>query len=205
MNVGMYVRCSTNDQSTELQIRELHEYARRRNWESVAIYEDKGATGANTNRPEFQRMLADSRARKLDVVMVWRLDRAARSLRDLVLTLQEFADLGVDFVSLKDSIDWSTSSGRLFLHILAAFSEFELSVIRSRVKSGLANARAKGRRLGRPPQVDVIKVMKFREAGYSLGEIAKKLGCSKSAVHKTLLKFRTQKRSTNPQITGEDK
>lgn len=185
--VAVYLRVSTQDQSTELQRRDLLAYVEARGWQIHAIYEDK-ATGTNDARPELQRMLREARERRFDVVLVWKLDRLFRSLKGLVVTLQEFSELGIEFVSLRDNIDMSTSSGRLMTHMLAAFAEFERDLIVSRVRAGLASARAKGRRLGRPTTVDRERVHYLRSEGRSLGDIAALLGVSKSGVHKSLAK-----------------
>lgn len=201
MNIGIYVRCSTVEQNTELQIRELKEYAAKRGWNECVVYEDKGLTGTNTNRPQLKRLLQDARERRIDLVLCWKLDRLARSLKDLIAILHEHGELGVAFVSLKDNIDMSTSAGRLMLHIIGAFAEFEAGIIRERVCAGLANARAKGTRLGRPPQIDLFQVQKLRDEGLSLKAISRRLGCSKSAVHKCLTENRAQNPSTKRKTT----
>ncbi len=183
--VALYLRISTVDQSTELQRRELLAFVESRGWEVHSIYEDK-ATGTNDKRPQLQALLRDARERKFDVVLCWKLDRFFRSLKGMVVTLQEFEELGVEFVSLKDQLDLTTSAGRLMTHILAAFAEFEAGIIRERVRAGIANARAKGKKLGRPYQIDAAKARALRAEGLSLSEIAKRLGSTKSGVSKTL-------------------
>ena len=188
---AIYCRVSTADQSTQLQQRELEAFAKARGWTVAAVYTDK-STGTHSNRLQLQGMIKAVRSRQVDIVLCWKLDRFFRSLKDLVVTLQEMTDLGVSFVSLKDQIDLTTPQGRLMVHLLAAFAEFEASLIRSRVKAGLENARKNGTQLGRPPQVDPNKVFQLRAEGLSMSVIAKRLGCSKSAVHKTLQKFRSQ-------------
>ncbi len=132
--VGIYLRVSTLDQDTALQLRDLMEYVQARGWQVFRIYEDK-ITGTHANRKMLKELQADARQRKFDILLVWKLDRIFRSLKDCINGLQEFADLGVEFVSLKDTgIDMTTPSGKLLLHILAAFAEFEASIIRMRVK-----------------------------------------------------------------------
>lgn len=200
-NVAIYLRVSTSDQDTSLQARELHDFVRARGWIVVGTFEDK-ATGTNDRRPQLRALMEQARARRFDVVLVWKLDRWARSLKDLVTSLQELQDLGVQFVSLKDSIDMTTPMGRLMTHILAAFAEFEASVIRMRVRAGLENARHRGQRLGRPPRLDPFRVLEMRRHGLSLGAIGKQLGVTKSAVSKTLSRLAATKLVTNPEITG---
>lgn len=186
--VAIYMRVSTQEQSTELQAREISAYARARGWENVTIYEDQG-TGTNANRPQLKLLLNNARQRKVDLVICWKLDRFFRSLKDLVVTLQEFTELGIDFISIKDNIDLTTSSGRLMMHLLGAFAEFEASLIRERVRAGLSNAKAKGKRLGRPSVIDGAKVVQLKAEGRSLSEIAGILGVTKGGVSKTLKKL----------------
>lgn len=183
--MAIYVRCSTQEQSTELQRREIEAYAVARGWKTLSWFEDT-ASGTTANRVNLKRLLAAARSRQIDTIIVWKLDRFARSLKDLVLMLQEFQELGVTFLSLKDQIDLGTSSGRLMVHLIGAFAEFEASLIRERVRAGLNNARAKGRKLGRPRKVDAERVTQLRNRGLSFSQIAKQMGLSKSAVHKTL-------------------
>jgi putative DNA-invertase from lambdoid prophage Rac len=198
--VGAYLRVSTSDQTTEIQKSEISEFLLARGWKDVRFYQDT-ATGTNGNRPEFKRLLHDCRQRKLDLVICWKLDRFFRSLKDLVTTLQELTDLGVEFVSLRDSIDLSTSSGRLMTHLLGAFGEFEASLIRERVRAGLRNARAKGKRLGRPLKADITHILRLRGGGLTIREIATTLSISKSAVHGALIRVRKTPNKTwqNPQ------
>lgn len=184
--VGVYVRVSTQDQSCELQSRELTEYARARGWEVVQVYEDK-ATGTNANRPLLKALIEDSRQRRIDVVLVWKLDRFARSLKDLVVMLQELGDLGVAFVSLRDNIDLSTATGRLMMHLLGAFAEFEASLIRERVRAGIRNAQAKGKRLGRPQKHDPAEIRRLRAQGLSYRAISKQMGVPMGTITQALL------------------
>ncbi len=185
--VALYARTSTADkQDPEMQLREMREYARIREWNVVGIYEDRGYTGTNTNRPMLKKLLHDAKARKLDLVLVWKLDRFGRSLREIVLMLQDLTDFGVEFCSLKDSLDLSTSQGRLMMHIIAAFAQFEADVIRTRVKAGLDHAKARGVRLGRPQVRNNEAVHKLRAEGLSLREIAAKLNVSKGTVQNAL-------------------
>lgn len=148
LRVGIYVRVSTQDQSCELQKNELTRYVESRGWETHKIYEDHGHTGTNGNRPMLKALLKDARERNFDVLICWKLDRLFRSLKDLIGTLHELTELKVDFISLKDNIDLTTSSGRLMMHLLGAFAEFEASLIRERVRAGINNARAKGIKFG---------------------------------------------------------
>jgi len=189
----IYARVSTSDQSTELQLREIIQYIQSRGWSTPQVYEDK-ATGTNGNRPMLKQLLANARERKFDVIIIWKLDRLFRSLKDLIATLQEFTELGIDFISLKDNIDMSTSAGRLMMHMLGAFAEFEASLIRERVRAGLRNAKAKGKCLGRPKTRDDGKIIELRRQGQTVRGIAKQLGISKSSVAFSLSSKPLQKR-----------
>src|SRR3990172_9110225 len=132
--VGIYIRVSTEEQSSDLQRRELIEFCFNRGWKGK-IYDDS-ATGTHTNRPALKTLLKDCRQRQLDVVICWKLDRLARSLKDLVFMLQEFNSLGVEFVCPRDNIDLTTPAGKLMMHIIGAFAEFESSLISERTKAG---------------------------------------------------------------------
>ncbi len=199
--VGIYLRVSTDTQSTDLQAQELRQYSQARGWNEFSVYEDK-ATGTNANRPELKRLLADARCRKIDLILVWKLDRFARSLKDLLTLLQELAELGVDFISLRDQLDLTTAAGRLMAQMIGAFAEFEASLIKERVKAGLRAARAKGKRLGRPRSIDRYQVERLREQGLSLSQIAARLGVTKSGVSKTLRKRPPQPSETPESSTG---
>jgi len=188
--VGLYARVSTLDkgQDVELQLTDLRSYASARGWE-IQEYIDLGQSGAKEQRPSFMQLMDDARKRKIDIVLVWRLDRFGRSLKHLIVTLDELKNLNVGFVSFKESIDLTTPTGRLMLHLLAAFSEFEKEIIRERVKAGVAHARAKGKRLGRRPLIDprlLRTVFDMRDKGLSIRQIAAELKVSRSLVHKSL-------------------
>lgn len=185
--VGVYIRTSTLDQNSDLQKDEILQYCKQRGWNSLAVFEDK-ASGTTTNRIAFKELLNKARARQVDLIVFWKLDRFARSLKHLLQTLDELNQLGVEFISIKDQFDCTTSSGKLMLQLLGAFSEFEAALLRERVRSGLSAARRRGKRLGRPPEINPEQVIALRKDGLSLSQIAKRLGISKSAVHKTLKK-----------------
>lgn len=186
MRVAIYGRVSTAEQSTTMQIDELRAYCLRREWEIVEEFIDAGVSGSKESRPALNRLLADAKRRRFDTVLVYRYDRFARSLRQLVNALAEFDALGIHFVSLHEGVDTSTPNGRLVFGIFASIAEFERELIRGRVRSGLAAARAKGTRLGRPRTIlDAAKITRLRAEGHSVREIARELGCSRSLVHKT--------------------
>ena len=145
---AIYARVSKhNGQKPEMQLGELRAYCKNRDWEVAGEFVDTGVSGAREHRPALDRLLSDCRKRLLDAVVVYRYDRFARSLRQLVNTLEEFRALGIDFVSLHEGVDISTPNGRLVFGIFASIAEFERELIRDRVRSGLAAAKAKGKRL----------------------------------------------------------
>ncbi len=185
MRAGLYARVSTPNQSPEMQLVELHEYCQRRGWEVGGEYVDVGVSGSRERRPQLDRLLADCRRRLVDAVVVYRYDRFARSLRQLVNALCEFDALGIQFVSLHEGVDTSTPNGRLVFGIFASIAEFERELIRERVRSGLAVARARGKRLGRPRRdVDADKVAALRAQGATWREIAARLGVGIGTVHR---------------------
>jgi DNA invertase Pin-like site-specific DNA recombinase len=170
-----------------MQLSELREQCVRRGWQIVGEYVDSGISGAKDRRPERDRLMQDAHKRKFDVVAVWKFDRFARSVSHLLRALDTFRILGVEFVSLSESLDTATPAGRMVFTVLGAVAELERSLIAERVRAGLRNARAKGAKLGRPAmKLDGARICRLRAEGKSLREIAKELGCSHALVHKSL-------------------
>jgi len=183
--VALYARVSTknNGQDPETQLMALREYAKARGFEVFAEYVDVGISGAKEKRPELNRLMDHARKRRFDAVLVARFDRFARSTRHLVLALDEFNALGVDFISLSESIDTSTPMGKMVYTVIAAVAELERSLICERVVMGLQRAKAQGKRLGRPTAaIDPAEVNTLREQGMSFRAIARQLGVSHPTV-----------------------
>ena len=182
--VALYARVSThNGQDPEMQLREMREYCRNREWLITGEYVDAGVSGSTDSRPELNRLMTDAKRRRFDAVLVWKLDRFGRSLKHLVNALAEFEALGIAFVSLKDNLDLTTPSGRLMFQIIGAMAEFERSLIQERVRAGLRNAKAKGHKLGRPTvKADAEMIVRLRCEGHSLADIANRLGISVGTV-----------------------
>jgi len=179
MQAAIYARVSTanNGQDPTMQTREMREYCEPRGWQVAGEYVDVGISGTKEKRPELDRLVADAHRRRFDAVVVWRFDRFARSVSHLLRALETFKALGVEFVSLSEQVDTSTPTGKMVFTVLGAVAELERSLIVERVKAGLRNARAKGKRLGRPRKVvDARKVAALRDAGRSWPQIAKQLG-----------------------------
>jgi DNA invertase Pin-like site-specific DNA recombinase len=187
--VAIYARVSTvnHGQDVSMQTRELQQFATARGWQVAGEYIDAGVSGAKDSRPELNQLMADAHKRRFDVVCVWRFDRFARSVSHLLRALETFEALGIDFVSYSEQMDTSTPAGKMVFTVLGAVAELERSLIVERVRAGLRNARAKGKRLGRPRVlVDAARIACLRELGRSIREIADELGYSRSLVHKTL-------------------
>ena len=191
MRVAIYARVSTNNgQDPSMQTRELREYCQRRNWEIEGEYVDAGVSGVKERRPQLDALLVVCRKRRVDAVVVYRYDRFARSLRQLVNALEEFRSLGIEFISLHEGVDTSTPNGRLIFGIFASIAEFERELIRDRVKSGIAAARSKGKRLGRPiVRVDAARIAALRARGRSWREICGETGLSKGTAQRALQSF----------------
>lgn len=185
--VVIYARCSTTrDQKPEVQLAELRSYCKAREWIIVEEIVDHGYSGTNADRPGLRNLLKLVRERKVDVVAVLKLDRLFRSLKHLVLIVDEFEELNVEFVSVKDQLDLTTSAGRLLRNLLACFAEFEAALIRERTLIGLDHAVSIGKKLGRPQENDIEAIKKLRTQGLSYRNIAKQLNCSMGAVCRAL-------------------
>lgn len=179
VRAALYARVSTanNGQDPSMQTRELREYCERRGWQIAGEYIDVGICGAKDRRPELDKLMQDAHRRKLDVVAVWKFDRFARSVSHLLRALDTFRVLGIEFVSLSESLDTATPAGRMVFTVLGAVAELERSLIAERVRAGLRNARTKGKRLGRPRKtVDPARVAALRSEGLGWRSVAKQLG-----------------------------
>ena len=187
---AIYTRVSSDSQKVDAQENDLREFAMRRGWNIIRIFSDSGISGAKESRPALNELLKACRQRKCDAVLVWKFDRFARSVKQLVTTLHLFHELGIDFVSLTEQIDTSTAMGKMTFHVLGAIAELERSLIAERTIAGLREARRKGKRLGRPPtpplereQLNRIKAERAQGKS-SLRAIAKKHGLTLWRVHR---------------------
>lgn len=187
--VAVYARVSTKDQDLTSQVLALTAFAIARGWGPIVVYEDKGYTAKHTKRPAMQRMLQDVKHRKIDVVLCYKLDRMFRSVSDLVVTLKDWQECGVDFVSMQDNIDLTTSAGKLMMHIIGAFAEFEANIISERTKDALAYAKSKGVTLGPRRTVSErskLHALTLRQEGLSLRAICLKSGLTMGSVQRAL-------------------
>lgn len=185
---AIYVRVSTDGQTVENQVRELRQIAQRRGWQIVEVYGDHGISGSKgrDQRPGLDRMLNDASRRKFDVIATWAIDRLGRSLVDLLATVQTLEACGVDLFIEQQNLDTTTPAGKLMFQVCGAFSEFERSMIRQRVKLGLKRAVANGKTLGRPQIGGDVerKVQRELRKGSGILKTAKKLGLGTSTVQR---------------------
>lgn len=187
-NVLIYARCSTtqHEQRPDAQIEELRRYCEARGFIVLEEIIDHGFSGGSDKRPGLRRLQELVRSRRVDTVVVVKLDRLFRSVKHLISTLHEFSDLGVEFISLGEQLDFTTSSGKLLFHIIAAFAEFERALIVERTKMGLAHARSRGKRLGRPQKHDFDQIRKLHSLGKSFRQIQREIGCSIGSVYRAI-------------------
>jgi len=183
--VAIYTRVSTDEQKTDLQLMDLKEYVQRRKYEIFNFYEDI-VSGATKERKALDQLMDDAKKRKFDIVLVWKFDRFARSLKMLVDSLALFQELGIDFISYKENIDTTTSMGRLIFHINSAYAEFEREIIKDRVIAGIKAKREKTERWGRNVLDQAIrtKIKELIAAGTSIRDTAKTLQISTRTVRK---------------------
>ena len=185
-SAAVYIRISTGDQNPDLQRQELPEYCERRGWQLVGTYEDH-MSGGKDRRPSLDRLMADARRRKFDVVVVWRFDRFARSTSHLLRALEEFHSLRIDFVSVTEAIDTSTPAGKMVFNVLGAVAELERSIIRERVVAGQKAAKRRGVRFGRPSvPVPLAQVEKLRRGGLSWRAIQAETGIAKDTLRRAV-------------------
>ena len=182
--VIIYARVSTKEQSVDMQLIDLRMYAKARRLEIIKEYIDY-ASGSRNDRENYLKLFNDVRKRKTDSVLVWRFDRFARSTKELINALEEFNNLGVDFISYKENIDTCTPTGKILFTMISAFSEFEKSIIKERIIAGMEKAKAKGIHFGRPKTSGskIKEALEMKGAGATYKEICKKLGISKSAYY----------------------
>jgi DNA invertase Pin-like site-specific DNA recombinase len=177
------------DQNPETQLHPLREYTTSRGFNVVDEFIDHGVSGTKDSRPALDRMMAAARRRDLDVIVIAKLDRLARSVRHLVNVAEELQALGVDLVVRDQSLDTSTPTGRLLFHVLGSIAEFERDLIRERTQAGLELARKRGKRFGRPLATDAKqrkRIIRLRTSGHSLRTIAERVGVGRGTVERVL-------------------
>ncbi len=188
LRAALYARVSTvgHGQDVGLQLDELRQVARQRQWSAVE-YVDDGVSGSKDSRPALDRMMADARAGKLDLVAVWRFDRFARGTRHLLVACEELRVAGVGFLSLREQVDTSTPMGKAMFTIIAAMAELERDVLRERVIAGVRRAQAAGKHCGRPKvEMDLRPALALLKEGRSLKETSRILGVSRNTLRRRL-------------------
>lgn len=191
MKVALYVRVSTNNQTTENQINELERVAQCRGWNIVAKYKDDGISGSKgrTERPALDALMKGATRREFDLIAVWSIDRLGRSLQHLVETVNELNSVGVDLYVHQQAIDTSTPAGKLAFSVFGALAEYERELIRDRVKAGLDRAKRNGTKLGRPTNLnESVKsaIVALRAKEHSIRHIAAQLRVGTGTVYKVL-------------------
>jgi DNA invertase Pin-like site-specific DNA recombinase len=187
MKIATYTRVSTSEQTVENQVQALRQYCQQRGWQIAREYSDEGISGAKSDRPELNRLMVDAGKRKFDAVCVWKFDRFGRSTQHLLKSLETFRSLGIEFVSVSESIDTSSAAGKMLFTMLAAFAEFERGLIIERTHAGLRRARAEGRRAGpKAKEVNGERVRQLRAEGVTWREVCEITGLSKGGAFRAL-------------------
>ena len=183
---ALYLRVSSVDQHPETQLHDLRQMATQRGLEIVTEYTDR-ISGAKARRPGLDRMMADARRGRFDVLMVWAFDRIARSVVHFLQVLDELNHLGIEFVSFREQIDTGGPLGRAIVIIVGAVAELERNLIVERVRAGMRRAKLEGRHIGRPAlELDRAAIVRDRRCGHSLGQIAKAHRVSRATIHKVV-------------------
>ena len=182
---ALYMRISPGlHGTTETQAFALRDYAERRGFNVVEEYRDERISGGQESRPALDRLMKDARGRKFDLVIVARFDRFARSVSHLIWALEEFNHLGLEFISLSESVDTSTPMGKMIFTVLGAVAELERNLIKERIHMGLGRARKQGKQLGRPHRIfDRERAREMLETN-SVREVARQLGVSRSVIER---------------------
>ncbi len=187
VQAAVYLRVSTLDQDPESQGREVRAFLAARGWEIVESYQDVGISGSKARRPGLDRLLKDAWRGRFQAVVVWDLSRMARSTLNALQLLQEFQEMKVRLIAVKQTFDTDTPLGRAFFTLAAMFAELEREILIERVRAGMARARAEGKRIGRPVRwVNIDELQRLRAAGRSIREIARALGVPRSTIAKRL-------------------
>lgn len=204
LRAALYCRVSTHDQAASIknQLEELQRYAANRKWIVFNAYVDEGVSGAKDRRPALDKLMADARRRRFDIVAVWKFDRFARSAQHLLNALAEFKDLEIDFCSLQDSVDTTTAYGKAMFTIIGAMAELERELIRQRVIHGLKKAKERGASIGRPKSAfDLVRAQAMRLEGHTDSAIGRELGISRMTVARCLAQ--NPSRNSGKALVGE--
>ena len=183
---ALYMRVSTVDQRPETQLHDLRQLAAQRGFQILAEYTDR-ISGAKARRPGLDQMMKEARRGRFDVILVWASDRIARSTRHFLEVLDELNRLNIEFVSFREQIDTGGPLGRAIVVIIGAIAELERNLIVERVRAGMRRARLEGRSIGRPSlEIDRAAIIRDRQLGRSLGQLAKTYAVSRATIHRVL-------------------
>jgi DNA invertase Pin-like site-specific DNA recombinase len=183
----LYGRVSTADQNCDTQLLDLRQLAEQRGFAITETYIDHGISGTRAKRPGLDRLLADARRGKFDVLLVWSFDRLARSVKHLIEVLDELGKLSIEFISFREAIDTAGPLGRALIVIIGAIAELERSLIVERVRAGMRRARLEGKHIGRKPlELDRDAIVRDRHRGSSLGELARTYRTSRTTIRRIL-------------------
>ena len=186
--IALYARVSTNDQHAEVQLAELRAYAGRRGGESIEFV-DEGVSGRKDSRPALDALMAAANRREISAVAIVRLDRLGRSVLHLAKLAEEFEALGIELISLNESLDTATAAGKMMFGMFSLVAEFEANLVRERTIAGIAAARKRGSIIGRPPALTAAqrrRVVRLHSSGKSLRKIAEQLECGLATVQRVL-------------------
>lgn len=186
MRIAIYIRVSTDRQSTANQRQELERVAEARGWTVAGVYEDRGISGAKgrDKRPGFDRLQRDSLRGAFDLVAAWSVDRLGRSLQDLVTFLGEIQAAGVGLYLHQQGLDTTSPAGRAMFQMMGVFAEFERALIAERVRAGMQRAKREGKSIGRPQLADAKRALVERHKGMSGRAVAKLAGISEASVRR---------------------
>jgi DNA invertase Pin-like site-specific DNA recombinase len=188
--VGIYLRVSQSDQTTDNQRIDLERVAGQRGWDIVEIYLDHAVSGKRDRRPALDRLRKDAMQGRLDVVAAWSIDRLGRSLANVVTLLADLTEQRIAVYLHQQQVDSTTTAGKAMLGMCAVFAEFEWNTTSDRIKAGQARARREGKRIGRPSTVSARtrqRIRELRDQGIGMVRIAKQLGCGVSTVQRVVL------------------
>lgn len=191
-NVVLYLRVSTDDQTTVNQLPDLTSYAERHGWNIVEQYVDEGFTGSKESRPALDRIRAEASSGKFSVVLCWKFDRVSRDARHLLTLHEELSKSGVALVSVTEGIDTTTAAGKFTMTVMGAVAELERNNLIERTRAGIRRARSQGKQIGRLPQfaLDVNRIAELMAAGKNANQIAIELGGPRATIYRKVAELK---------------
>lgn len=193
MKIAVYIRVSTKEQREDIQLDDIQKYCEFKNYQNVTYFKDLGESGAKHSRPQLDLMLDQIRKGHFDAVLCWKFDRIGRSTVHLISIMQELKSLNVDFISIKENIDTTSSMGKMIFGIFAVLAEFERDTIRQRTKAGIDLAKSNGVHCGRPEtycQKTREEIFSMFNNGMKPDKIAKKMKMHRATVYRIIKKMK---------------